>query len=459
MIDEGTRAAIQALADQNIALREISRLVKVSRNTVRRVLRGSGSSLARQPTMDPALAELIDTLYTRCNGNVVRVHEVLRDEYQHKLAYQTLTRRVRQAGLRPTKPRAGHYTFAPGEEMQHDTSPMRIELGERTVKSQCAALALAYSRRLYLQFLPAFTRFEAKCFLTDALRFMDGACARCVIDNTSVIVAGGSGPDATIAPEMIAFAQAFGVHFMPHHLMHADRKARIERPFDYIQRNFLAGRTFTDWDDLNAQALAWCQRIANQKPKRSLGMSPEAAYVLEKPHLRPLPPALPPVYQSHARTVDTEGFASLDTNRYSVPERLIGQRVTVLKYPATVEIYHQQQLIAKHPRLIGKRLTKNTLPGHHPPRARQRIYHGPSREERLLKGHHEVLDRYVDALKRRAPGRGVRRLQRLLELKRRYPPEPFRGAIEHALHYGLFDLGRLEQLILQRVAGDFFNLD
>ena len=66
---------------------------------------------------------------------------------------------------------------------------------------------------------------------------------------------------------------------------------------------------------------------------------------------------------------------------------------------------------------------------------------------------------YVAALKQRAPGRGVAKLRRLLELKRTYPAEPFLAAIEQALHYGLFDLSRLERLILERVAGDFFDLD
>ncbi len=61
------------------------------------------------------------------------------------------------------------------------------------------------------------------------------------------------------------------------------------------------------------------------------------------------------------------------------------------------------------------------------------------------------------ALKKRAPGRGVTKLRRLLELKRTYPAEPFLAAIEQALEYGLFDLSRLERLILERVAGDFFN--
>ena len=33
------------------------------------------------------------------------------------------------------------------------------------------------------------------------------------------------------------------------------------------------------------------------------------------------------------------------------------------------------------------------------------------------------------------------------------------AAIEQALQFGLFDLGRLEKLILKRVIGDFFTLD
>ena len=64
----------------------------------------------------------------------------------------------------------------------------------------------------------------------------------------------------------------------------------------------------------------------------------------------------------------------------------------------------------------------------------------------------------VTALKKRSPGRGVTKLRRLLELQRSYPAGPFLEAVGQALKYGLFDLARLERLILERVAGDFFNL-
>jgi hypothetical protein len=41
--------------------------------------------------------------------------------------------------------------------------------------------------------------------------------------------------------------------------------------------------------------------VANAGPKRALGMSPETAYVLEKPTLQPLPSVLPPVYEACER--------------------------------------------------------------------------------------------------------------------------------------------------------------
>jgi hypothetical protein len=198
-----------------------------------------------------------------------------------------------------------------------------------------------------------------------------------VIDNTSVILAGGTGASARIAPEMAAFAAGFGFEFMAHAINHSDRKGRIERPFAYVENNFLAGRTFSDWRDLNAQALAWCQQVATAKVKRVLGMSPQAAYLMEKPHLLALPPVLPPVSEIHHRVVDSYGFVHLDTNRYSVPERWVGKPVAVHKLPAQVRVYAERALIAEHPRLIEQRQGEQRAPGHHPRLERRRAV-GPS---------------------------------------------------------------------------------
>jgi transposase len=454
MITAEIRSVVRTLAAQGRPLREISRLLKLSRNTVRRILRGGGR--AGGSAGDTARREQLEPLFERARGNVVRVQEMLAAEQGHPVPYSTLTRWVREAELREPPKRSGEYVFGPGSESQHDTSPHRVRIGEKTLTAQCAALVLAYSRRLYVQYYPRFTRLEAKHFLLEAARFMEGTCPVCVIDNSSVIVAGGSGADALIAPEMAAFARTLGFGFRPHRLMHPDRKGRIERPFAWVETNFLPGRTFSDFEDLNRQALQWCTQIANQKPKRALGMSPEAAYVIEKPHLQTLPTALPPVYEVLERTVDLMGFVSVETNRYSVPERFVGKPVSVYQYQSELQIFCRGTLLATHPRLIGRRDARQILPEHHhAPRARQRM---PTPEEKLLRGRHPTLDRYMAALTDHKPGRAVRVLRRLLQIQQTYPAEPFIAALEQALRFKLFDLGRLERLVLKHVAGDFFAL-
>jgi transposase len=449
------RDAVRTLQAQGRSLRDISRALKLSRNTVRRIVRAQDPARSEADACPGVPPADLKSAFERAQGNVVRVAELLAAEAGMNISYSTLTRWVREAGLRAPPVRAGAYTFAPGEEMQHDTSPHRLTLGEKTVTAQCAGLVLAYSRRLFIQYYPRFTRFEAKEFLLAAVRFMDGACPRCVIDNTSVMLAAGAGADAVIAPEMAAFARTLGFEFRAHRVGNPDRKARIERNFFFVETNFLPGRRFTDFDDLNRQALAWCQEVANARPKRSLGMSPETAYVLEKPYLRALPAVLPPVFDVFERVVDLNGYVSLEVNRYSVPERLVGQTVTVYKYPARVDIHHRHAVVASHPRLVGQRDARRTDPAHHPTPVR--ASRTPSLEGQLHDDSPE-LDAYARALKQRGHGRGLRALQRLLELQRTYPKAAFLAAVRQAAHYGLYDLGRLEKLILQEVAGDFFAL-
>jgi len=221
----------------------------------------------------------------------------------------------------------------------------------------------------------------------------------------------------------------------------------------------LAGRSFDDWHDLNAQAKDWCMNVANSKFKRSLGMSPEQAYVLEKPRLQLLPPYLPPVYKTLHRLCGVEGYVCVDTNRYSVPERLIGKQLEVHKSWDHIQVYSGRQKVAQHPRIIDRREARITAPGRHAPKHRVRARREPCAEQKALTGHCALLDRYVASLRKRTSGRAVRAMRMLLELKRTYPEDAFSKALEEAYRYGLYDLSRLEQMILSYVAGDFFCIE
>jgi hypothetical protein len=50
-------------------------------------------------------------------------------------------------------------------------------------------------------------------------------------------------------------------------------------------------------------------------------------------------------------------------------------------------------------------------------------------------------------------------LRQLLRLVREYPREPLLAAVREAARYGLYDLDRLERMILRRVVRDYFLLD
>ena len=290
---------------------------------------------------------------------------------------------------------------------------------------------LAYSRRLFIQYYPRFTRFEARAFLLEAARFMAGVCPVCIIDNTSVLLAAGAGADAVIAPEIAAFARTLGFGFRAHRVGNPDRKGRIERPFAYVETNFLVGRSFADLDDLNRQALAWCRDTANRKPKQALGMSPDAAYVIEQPHLVPLPDVLPPVYELLERVVDLHGYVSVDTNRYSVPERYVGNRSLSPRRRPKIEVRHKSTTIAIHRRVIDQRDTRRSCPATTPSRCDRAAARPPRR--RCCAAIMTALTATPRRSRQHGRAGNRRALRRLIEMRRTYPPGPFIAAIEQAL--------------------------
>ena len=70
---------------------------------------------------------------------------------------------------------------------------------------------------------PTFQRFDCKVFLTDAVRYMNGAPERVMIDNTHVVVLRGTGREMIPVPEMEAFAERQGFRFVAHAIGDVDQ--------------------------------------------------------------------------------------------------------------------------------------------------------------------------------------------------------------------------------------------
>ena len=375
------------------------------------------------------------------------------------MSYQALTAFCRRHGIgqAPIVP-AGRYHFEPGEEVQHDTSPHEVHLGGKRRKVQTASAVLCYSRMLFFQLYPTFQRFDCKVFLTDALGYLGGAPRRVMIDNTHVVVLRGTGRNMVPVPEMAAFAERFGFSFVAHELGDANRSARVERPFWFIENNFLAGRTFTSWEDLNLQARQWCDRV-NSTYKKHIRAVPRELFAVERMQLKPLPVWVPEVYRLHQRMVDVEGYVALNTNRYSVPVSWIGRRVEVRETKDKVEIQLDARNLVAHGRIAEAQQQRITLAQHRPPRGSGIKRSDPHPEEQLILQAVPQLADYVSALKQRGRKVVALALRQLLRMIREYPREPLLSALGEAARYGLYDLDRLERMILRRVAHEYFLLD
>ena len=387
----------------------------------------------------------------------MRVHEELVASGA-ALSYPALTGFCRRQGIGqiPVAP-AGQYHFEPGVEMQHDTSPHAVEVGGRKYKAQTASAVLCYSRMLFFQIHPTFQRFDCKVFLTEALRYMGGAVERVMIDNTHVVVLRGTGREMIPVPEMEVFAERFGFHFVAHQIGDANRSARVERPFSFIENNFLAGRTFASWEDLNQQARQWCDRV-NSTYKKHIRAVPRELFAVERLHLKPLPAWIPEVYRLHQRTVDVEGYVSVNSIRYSVPVSWIGRRVEVRETRDKIEIELDARHLVTHVRVVTPQSQRITLAAHRPPRGEGVKRRDPHPEEQAILHAAPEIGGYVTALKEKGRKVVAIALRQLLRLLKEYPREPFLAAVREAAQYGLYDLDRLERMILRRVAHDYFRL-
>jgi hypothetical protein len=434
-------------------------VLRLSRNAVREAI---AHGVVDVPTMerDQILGESLDVvraLHDECKGNLVRVMEKLA-ERGLAVGYSTLTAFCRryEIGLAP-KVAAGEYHFGPGEEMQHDTSPHGVRLGDRKVTLQCASLVLCYSSAVFAQAYWRFSRLECRAFLSDGARYFGGSAQRCMIDNTSVVIAHGTGKDAQPAEAMRILGERLGFYFEAHAVGDANRSARVERRFHYIENNFYPGRTFADLADLNAQLRAWCTAV-NAKPRRGLPRTPVELLVAERGALRPLPLHVPEVYEPHRRRVGVDGYVSLHTNRYPVADMLIGRELEVHETVERVRLLDGHKLVAEYAKAEHGRYLRVPVPEGMHRRGLRVKPRPPSHQEQVLRAVDPAMGRLVASLKKRDGGRALKAMRRLHRMYLDYPTPALLQVVREVEPFGLIDLMRIEKLVLGHLRGEFFRL-
>jgi hypothetical protein len=403
--------------------------------------------------------DLLQRLYQECDGYAQRVHEKLVEDEHIQIQYSTLTRLLRELGLRHSRePRCERVPDEPGAEMQHDTSSYSILLGGARVMLVASLLYLRYSKRRYLRFYRSFNRFRMKCFLDEALMFWQHAAPVCIIDNTNLARLRGTGKDAVIVPEMEAFAQQYGFRFVCHEKGHANRKAGEERSFWTVETNFLPGRQFQSLEDLNQQAFEWATVRMERRPVAKSRLIPAQAFEYERHCLVKLPAHLPTPYLVHDRDTDQYGYAAFDGNYYWVPGTR-REEVKVFEYAARLKIYQHSQCVAEYALAADGIRNQVFSPAGMPRPARQpRNRKQPAQEEeKRLRTMSATVDGYLNfAL--HAGVQPQRFLRELFALSRRMTAAVFIETIERARHYQITGIETLRRMARLSISQQEFQL-
>jgi len=446
---------------QGVRLKAIARQLRIDVKTVRAIVRAEGVREPRERSDSVAVDDaLLDGLYRDCSGYVQRMHEILTEEHDIDIGYSTLTRLVRGKGLGAApRERACHVPDMPGEEMQHDTSVHNVRIGGVKQKLISSGIYLRYSKMRYVRFYRRFNRFVMKCFIDEALRHWGYCALCCIIDNTNLAILIGSGSSASMNPEMTAFAANYGFTWKAHAIGHANRKAGTERNFNTMETNFIPGRTFSSFEDINAQAVDWATVRYAKRPQSKTKLIPLELFEIEKSALVKLPDYISAPYLPFTRRVDEYGYCSFDGNFYWIPESVTSQTVSVLQYAHHLCIMDGAREVARYEIAADGVKNEMIVPSGHvtvPRGVPKNRKLGCEQEEMRLRELGSVVGQYLDMAKK--PENYVKQrpafLRGLYALSRQLGPSLFLMAVQRALDYRVFDRAALERIAHQIIRTD-----
>jgi hypothetical protein len=216
-------------------------------------------------------------------------------------------------------------------------------------------MVLSFSRRIFLQF---FLDARIENFLRGHVAAFEafGGVSRVILyDNLKSAVLERHGGAIRFNPTLLDFAAHYRFEPRPVAIARGNEKGRVERAIQYCRTAFWPARSFSDLDDLNAQADAWCRgEAAERRCPEDRARTVREVAAEEAPRLMKLPDNPWPVVERKEVSVGKTPYVRFDLNDYSVPHGHVRRLLTVLAEPDRLRIVDGEQVVASHRRSYDK---------------------------------------------------------------------------------------------------------
>ena len=213
-------------------------------------------------------------------------------------------------------------------------------------KLYCFLLILGYSRMRYIEFVTDMsTNTMIRCH-ANAFRYFGGYPEEILYDNMKQVVVKRllKQEDSTLNRQFEDFAGFYGFKPVLCRPYRGQTKGKVERTVQFVRDNFMVGIKYGSLDDLNGQALGWCNKV-NAKAHATTGEIPFAR--LKKEGLNPLKREYI-IDKINLRRVQKDCLISYAGNHYSVPAEYVGRDVAVVALDNMLAAYHEGKQIAIH---------------------------------------------------------------------------------------------------------------
>jgi transposase len=430
------------------SIRHTARRTGISRNAVRRELRrlslpNAPASYKRASKLDAYKAK-IGYLVGEKHLTAVRVLEEI-NALGYQGGYSILKDYIRTIRPKPFRRPTPPIDHPPGEEGQMDWSPHATIIGGQRQIVHTGSIVLCFSRWLFIRHFPDETIERVIGLHEEAFEELDAVPHTMTYDNMTTVGRHTGPAEVWINPTFKRFADQYGFKIIILPPGAKERHGKVERPFHYIEHNFLAGREFENMEDINRRADLWRANTANVRIHGTLRERPVDRLIRERPYLKALPRSLSDVFFKEVdRLIHTDFCVAVDTNRYSTDPNLIGQDAKVRLYKDHLEIWVNQQLDCKHT-YVQDRFKRQVLPEH------EQIYKKITGQRQLLKNAFLRLGQpavtYYEGLKKQRGAAAGYHLQRILQYAERHGHDVVAGALAHAARYGAYSADAVLRII------------